>query len=70
MLHASAMDGTLGIQARSAGLPIVQGALLAFLVAAPANAAALAAIPEPSNMALFGLGVTGLFFGRMLAKRK
>jgi hypothetical protein len=37
--------------------------------ATPALAAG-AAIPEPSSMALFGLGVIGVVIGRMGARRK
>jgi len=27
-------------------------------------------IPEPSNLALFGLGLTGLIIGRQISKRR
>ena len=41
------------------------------LLAAPAQAAAVGAqIPEPSNLALFGLGLTGLVIGRYAAKNR
>ena len=40
------------------------------VIAAPAHAAGGTPIPEPSNMALFGLGLTGLIVGRMIARRK
>lgn len=44
--------------------------LLLFL-AAPASAGGATPLPEPSNLALFGLGVAGLVIGRrMAAKRK
>ena len=41
--------------------------LLAF--ATPASAAS-ATVPEPSSMALFGLGVLGVIVGRRGARRK
>lgn len=44
-------------------------ALLLLAVASPA-AAATAAVPEPSTMALFGLGVLGVIVGRRGARRK
>ena len=40
------------------------------LVAAPAAAASGSQIPEPSSLALFGLGLTGVIVGRQLAKRR
>ncbi len=41
------------------------------LLAAPAHAAGGTPLPEPSNLALFGLGLAGLVIGRrMAAKRK
>ncbi|RDC60657.1 hypothetical protein HME9302_01872 [Alteripontixanthobacter maritimus] len=43
-------------------------ALIALFPAAPA-AAQVATVPEPSNLALFGLGVAGLIIGRYAAKR-
>ncbi|MDC0886246.1 PEP-CTERM sorting domain-containing protein [Altererythrobacter sp.] len=36
----------------------------AYLAAVPASAASGIAIPEPSNWALFGLGVLGVLIGR------
>lgn len=44
--------------------------LTILIVSAPAHAAGGTPIPEPSNLALFGLGLAGLVFGRMMAKRK
>lgn len=38
--------------------------LAALLAAAPASAQGPAAIPEPSNWALFALGVAGVLIGR------
>jgi hypothetical protein len=44
--------------------------MLLFL-AAPVNAGGATPLPEPSNLALFGLGLAGLVIGRrMAAKRK
>lgn len=40
------------------------------LSASPAFAWSGIQIPEPSNIALFGMGLTGLIIGRQLAKRK
>ncbi|MXP45905.1 PEP-CTERM sorting domain-containing protein [Altererythrobacter luteolus] len=40
------------------------------VIASPAHAGGGTPIPEPSNMALFGLGLTGLIVGRMIARRK
>lgn len=41
------------------------------MLAAPAQAATMGAqIPEPSNLALFGLGLTGLIIGRYAAKNR
>jgi hypothetical protein len=45
-------------------------ALIVLLHASPAYAWAGIQIPEPSNVALFGLGLTGLIIGRQIAKRK
>ena len=45
-------------------------ALVALLHVSPAYAWAGIQIPEPSNVALFGLGLTGLIIGRQIAKRK
>lgn len=41
-----------------------------FFWAAPALAQAGIAIPEPSNLALFGIGLAGLVIGRQVAKRR
>ena len=38
--------------------------------ASPAFAQAGTAIPEPSNLALFGIGLAGLVIGRQVAKRR
>ena len=56
------MDGQFGM--------IALGAALTVLLATPAHGATLAHISEPSNMALCGLGIAGLVFGRQMAKRK
>ncbi|WP_128893309.1 PEP-CTERM sorting domain-containing protein [Erythrobacter sp. HKB08] len=44
--------------------------LLAIFAADPAFARIGAQIPEPSNMALFGLGLAGLIVGRFIARGK
>lgn len=41
--------------------------LAALLFAAPAHASGAVPVPEPSNMALFALGVLGLLIGRYSA---
>ena len=41
-----------------------------FLSASPALAQAGSTIPEPSDMALLGLGLAGLVIGRYAARRK
>ena len=43
---------------------------LAIFAAEPAFARIGAQIPEPSNMALFGLGLAGLVVGRFIARGK
>ncbi len=40
------------------------------VMSAPLAAKDSAAIPEPSNMALFGLGLLGLVVGRQFAKSR
>jgi hypothetical protein len=40
------------------------------LLSQPANAWSGTQIPEPSNLALFGLGLTGLIIGRQISKRR
>lgn len=40
------------------------------LLAAPATAAEGTPLPEPSNLALFGLGLAGLVIGRRMAARR
>lgn len=50
---------------------LVPGAfVLSFLAAAPAMAAGGIAIPEPSDLSLFALGVVGLLVGRHAARRR
>jgi len=44
--------------------------LTLLLLSQPANAWSGTQIPEPSNLALFGLGLTGLIIGRQISKRK
>lgn len=44
--------------------------LAALLAATPALAQGSTSIPEPSDMALFGLGVLGVILGRRGARRK
>ena len=53
-----------GLTARAA----IVGAFL--LVSSPAFAEAGVSIPEPSDLALFGLGVLGLVLGRRGGRRK
>jgi hypothetical protein len=48
------------------GLSIIAIALLS----APAHAWVGVQIPEPSNMALFALGVGGVIVGRVAARRR
>lgn len=44
--------------------------LLSLLAALPAHAqSASAAVPEPSGIALFGMGLAGIIIGRRLARR-
>lgn len=43
---------------------------LSVFAAEPAFARIGAQIPEPSNMALFGLGLAGLIVGRFIARGK
>ena len=45
-------------------------AFAVFLWSAPAAAQAGTAIPEPSSLALFGIGLAGLVIGRQAAKRR
>lgn len=42
----------------------------AFMMATPAHASSWVAIPEPSNLGLFALGLVGLIIGRQVAKRR
>lgn len=44
--------------------------IITMLAAAPASAWSGVQIPEPSNMALFGLGVGGVIVGRIAARRR
>ncbi|MEW4447356.1 PEP-CTERM sorting domain-containing protein [Qipengyuania sp. JC766] len=46
------------------------GAVWQILASAAATPTAGTAIPEPSNLALFGLGLLGLLVGRQVAKRR
>jgi hypothetical protein len=49
----------------------MRSALFIVLLAAASPAlAATTAVPEPSSMALFGLGVLGVIVGRQGARRK
>ena len=48
-------------------LPI---ALWALIWSVPAGAQAGTAVPEPSNLAIFGIGLVGLIIGRQAAKRR
>ncbi|WP_237489002.1 PEP-CTERM sorting domain-containing protein [Tsuneonella aeria] len=59
--------GRLAQAMRSVLIPILP-ALALLLTAAPAQAATWA-IPEPSSMVLFGLGVLGVIIGRHGARR-
>ena len=50
---------------------VTTAALLASLaLAAPAHAAASFALPDPSGITLFTLGVTGLILGRQIARKR
>ncbi|QYU70173.1 hypothetical protein J4558_08670 [Leptolyngbya sp. 15MV] len=44
--------------------------IISALAAAPANALVGVQIAEPSNMALFALGVGGVIVGRIAARRR
>lgn len=64
-------EARLAIAPRSApGRPTMRALPFALLViAAPAEAAGTP-LPEPSNLALFGLGLAGLVIGRRMAARR
>ncbi len=49
-------------------LMLIAGASL--LVAAPAFAQSAVTIPEPTDLALFGLGIAGLLIGRRGARHR
>lgn len=53
---------------RRAGL--TASGLLALLAAEPAFAQAAAAVPEPNDLLLLGIGVVGLIIGRQAARKK
>ncbi len=55
---------------RSLSLLIPASLAGVFLSAAPAMAQAGSSIPEPSDMALLGMGLAGLVIGRWAARRK
>lgn len=44
--------------------------LLIALLATPAMAQASAAVPEPNNLVLLGMGVAGVLIGRRAARRR
>ena len=44
--------------------------LVLLLSAAPAAASGGTEVPEPSSLAIFGLGVLGVIVGRQAAKRR
>ena len=44
--------------------------MLGAIAASPAQAQSSAAVPEPNNLVLLGLGVVGLLVGRHVARRK
>ncbi|WP_338446262.1 PEP-CTERM sorting domain-containing protein [Pelagerythrobacter marensis] len=43
--------------------------ILSFGLASPAMVAGATPLPEPSNLALFGLGLAGLVIGRRIGAR-
>ena len=50
---------------------MVAGAAFALaIIAGPAMAAPVAAVPEPATMTLFGLGAAGAFIAKRFAGRK
>ena len=49
---------------------ILASTVLLFLAAAPLNASAGGAVPEPSDLALFALGLVGVVIGRKAAMRR
>ena len=48
----------------SRGVSWIAGALLLVCIASPALAQSFVKIPEPTDMALFGLAIAGLVVGR------
>ena len=44
--------------------------ILALLAASPAYGWSGTQIPEPSNLALFGMGLAGLIIGRQISKHR
>ncbi|GGB95062.1 hypothetical protein GCM10011494_11890 [Novosphingobium endophyticum] len=51
-------------------LRYLPSAVCAWLAPVPAFAAGAAVLPEPSSLALLGIGIAGVILGRHLSSRK